>query len=147
MRMTFRLRLTLSAAAAALVLGFGVRAEAPFVYAIKGARVVTAAGPAIANGTVVIRNGLVDAVGADAQAPADAVVIDGAGLTVYPGLIDMGSSAGLDIQVPTQPPQTIRTTDEAERWKRSVMLRADVSAAECVKLDAPELSRLATTGI
>ena len=29
--------------------------------------------------------------------PADAVVIDGAGSTVYPGLIDMGTAAGLDI--------------------------------------------------
>jgi imidazolonepropionase-like amidohydrolase len=148
MRITSQLRLTIGVGAAALlVITLRVAAEAPYVYAIKGAHVVTAAGSPIASGTVVIRNGLIDAVGADVQPPSDAVVIDGAGLTVYPGLIDMGSSAGLDIQVPTQQPQTIRTTDEAERWKRSVMLRADVSAAEHVKLDAPELSRLASAGI
>ena len=147
MRMTLRLRFIACVAAAALVLGLGVHADAPFVYAIKGARVVTVTSSPISNGTVVIRNGLIDAVGADVQPPADAVVIDGAGLTVYPGLIDMGSSVGLDIQVPAQQPQTVRSTDEAERWKRSVVLRADVNAADHVKLDAPELSRLATSGI
>ena len=138
MRMTLRLRFIACVAAAALVLGLGVHADAPFVYAIRGARVVTVTSSPISNGTVVIRNGLIDAVGADVQPPADAVVIDGAGLTVYPGLIDMGSSVGLDIQVPAQQPQTVRSTDEAERWKRSVVLRADVNALDHVKLDAPE---------
>ena len=49
-------------------------------------------------GTIVLRNGLIDAVGADVQAPADAVVIDGSRDRVYPGLIDMGNAAGLDIR-------------------------------------------------
>ena len=70
------------------------RADAPHVYAIKGARLVTVAGAPVASGTIVVRNGLIDAVGADVQPPADAVVIDGAGSTVYPGLIDMGTRVG-----------------------------------------------------
>ena len=56
-------------------------------------------GAAVASGTIVVRNGLIEAVGADVQPPADAVVIDGAGSTVYPGLIDMGTSVGLDIDL------------------------------------------------
>jgi len=53
------------------------------------------AGPAIDKGNVVIRNGVITAVGAAAAVPADARVIDGAGLTVYPGLIDANSRIGM----------------------------------------------------
>jgi imidazolonepropionase-like amidohydrolase len=69
--------------------------NAPEVYAITNARIVTVAGPAIDRGTIVVRDGLVSAVGATVQPPADARVIDGNGLTVYPGLIDANSSIGL----------------------------------------------------
>src|SRR5882762_5602105 len=75
---------------AILTLAIGLRADTPNVYAIRGARIVTAAGAPIESGTVVIRRGTIDAVGASVAVPADAAVIDGAGLTVYPGLIDLG---------------------------------------------------------
>ena len=78
-----------AAAAFAVARADATRADVPHVYAIRGARQMTASGPPIASGTVVIRNGFIEAVGADVQAPADAMVIDGAGMTVYPGLIDM----------------------------------------------------------
>ncbi|OFW04837.1 MAG: hypothetical protein A3H96_10525 [Acidobacteria bacterium RIFCSPLOWO2_02_FULL_67_36] len=135
---------TIAALAATLALA---RAEAPRFYAIKGARLVTAAGADIPTGTLVIRNGLIEEVGADVQAPAGAVVIDGAGLTVYPGLVDMGTSAGLDVTVSQTPPANQRTTEEAERWKRSVIFRPDLEAADHIKADATELSRLASAGI
>src|SRR5688572_20279801 len=70
------------------------RADAPHVYAITGGRIVTSAGPALTSGTVVIRNGIIQAVGATVSVPDDALVIDAKGMTVYPGLIDMGSSVG-----------------------------------------------------
>ena len=57
-------------------------------YAITNARIVTVSGPTVERGTVVIRNGLIAAAGANVSAPPDARVIDGTGLTVYPGLID-----------------------------------------------------------
>jgi imidazolonepropionase-like amidohydrolase len=57
-------------------------------YAITNARIVTVSGPTLDRGTVVIRNGLIAAVGANVNAPSDARIVDGAGLTVYPGLID-----------------------------------------------------------
>lgn len=133
-------------AAAAATITIGVRADSPSVYAIRGARIVTAAGAPIASGTIVVRHGLIDAVGADVQAPAEAVVIEGAGLTVYPGLIDMGNSAGVDAATPTAP-ANFRTTEEAERYRRSVILRPDYDAASQVRPDAPELTRLAATGV
>ena len=58
------------------------------VWAIKDARIVTLAGPPIEKGTLVIRDGLIEAVGAAIPFPKDAEVIDGAKLTVYPGLMD-----------------------------------------------------------
>ena len=122
------------------------RADAPHIYAIRGARLVTAAGPVIANGTIVLRNGLIDAVGASVQPPADARVIDGAGLTIYPGLIDMGNGAGLEAPAAGTPP-TFRTLEEAERFKRSTILRPELEAAKALRPDAPELARLASAGI
>lgn len=66
----------------------------PSTYAITNARLVPVAGPAIERGTVVVRDGLIAAVGAGVSVPADARVIDGAGLTVYPGFIDGYSTLG-----------------------------------------------------
>ena len=76
----------------------GAERATPTVYAITNARIVTAApqGPGmIERGTIVIRNGVIQAVGASVATPADARVIDGNGLTVYPGLIDAHSSLGI----------------------------------------------------
>jgi imidazolonepropionase-like amidohydrolase len=64
-------------------------------YAITNAHIVPVSGAEIARGTVVVREGLIAAVGANVNAPSDARVIDGVGLTVYPGLIDANSTLGL----------------------------------------------------
>ncbi len=64
-------------------------------YAITNARIVTVSGPVIERGTVVVRNGLIAAAGANVNAPPDARVIDGAGLTVYPGWSDSYTDLGL----------------------------------------------------
>jgi imidazolonepropionase-like amidohydrolase len=68
--------------------GLAAHADAPGVHAIVGARIVTAPGQVIEKGTIVMRDGLIAAVGAKVAVPADARVWDGTGLTVYPGLID-----------------------------------------------------------
>jgi len=75
-------------------------ADAPGVYAITGGTVHPVSGPDIANGTVVIRNGLVEAVGANVTIPADATTIDATGLHVYPGLIDAQTSLGFAAATP-----------------------------------------------
>src|SRR6266850_8471435 len=73
-------------------------------YAITNARIVPVSGPVIERGAIVIRNGLISAVGANVSAPADARVIDGNGLTVYPGLIDSYTSLGLPEAAPSPSP-------------------------------------------
>lgn len=67
----------------------------PGVYAITGARIVTLAGANIENGTVLIRDGKIAAVGASVGVPADAKVIDAKGLEVYPGMFDPVTQTGL----------------------------------------------------
>ena len=69
------------------------------VFAIRNARIVTVSGPDIENGTVVIRDGKIEAVGATVNVPAGAQTIDGRGLSVYPGMIDAGTNMGL-VEVP-----------------------------------------------
>ena len=64
-------------------------------FAITGARIVTVSGATIENGTVVIQNGKITGVGANATVPAGAERIDGKGLTVFPGMIDAGTNMGL----------------------------------------------------
>ena len=89
-------------ATALLVLCVSAMAEDPPI-AIQNARIVTVSGPVIARGTVVIRKGLIEAVGENVQIPADAVVIAGEGLTVYPGLIDALTNVGIPSLAPPLP--------------------------------------------
>jgi imidazolonepropionase-like amidohydrolase len=67
----------------------------PRYFAITHARVVPVAGPAIENGTVVVAKGLIQAVGTNVTIPPEAWVIEGKGLTIYPGLIDAGTTVGI----------------------------------------------------
>jgi imidazolonepropionase-like amidohydrolase len=64
-------------------------------YAIRNVRIVTVTGPVIESGTVVIASGKIAAVGADASVPPGAKVIDGKGLSVYPGMMDADTEIGL----------------------------------------------------
>jgi imidazolonepropionase-like amidohydrolase len=64
-------------------------------YAITNAKIVTVSGPEIARGTVVIADGKIAAVGANVAVPSGARTIDANGFTVYPGMMDAGTSMGL----------------------------------------------------
>lgn len=85
---------------AAICLFFGAPADAQS-YAITNAKIVTVSGATIDKGTIVVRNGLIAAVGANVTAPADAQVFDATGLTVYPGFFDALTSLGLPSAAPT----------------------------------------------
>ena len=82
-------------------------------YAIRNARIVTVSGPEIESGTIVIRNGRIEAVGANVPTPAGAAEIDARGLSVYPGMIDLGTSMGL-VEVGQGAPGTVDTAEVGE---------------------------------
>jgi len=69
--------------------------QSPAVVAITHAKIVTLAGSPIEDGTLVIKDGKIAAVGASLEVPAGAQVIDGKGLQVYPGLFDAVTQMGL----------------------------------------------------
>ncbi len=68
----------------------------PVVYAIKDAKIIAAPGKVHEPGTIVVRGGVIEAVGPakDVVVPFDAEVIEGKGLTVYPGFIDLYTTVG-----------------------------------------------------
>ena len=80
------------------------------VFAIRNARIVTVSGPDIENGTIVIRDGKIEAVGANVTVPTGAETIDGSGLSVYPGMIDAGTNMGL-VEVPQGANGTVDTSE------------------------------------
>jgi imidazolonepropionase-like amidohydrolase len=123
-------------------LAFGDRLWAPSsaqtggeTYAIRNARIVTVSGPVIERGTVVIANGRITAVGADAQVPANAKVIDATNLSVYPGMIDAGSEIGL-----TEISSVSGSVDTAEIGDNNANIHVDVAIH-------PDSSHIAVTRV
>lgn len=66
-------------------------------WALTNARIQTVTKGVIEKGTVLIRKGLIEAVGPSVTVPSDARVLDLSGKTVSPGLLDLTSSLGLAI--------------------------------------------------
>jgi len=78
----------------------GLRDNPPGVHALTGARVVVAPGRVLEDATVVIRDGVIDAVGAGVAPPADARVWEMEGRTLYPGFIDAYADVGMREALP-----------------------------------------------
>ena len=64
-------------------------------FALTNARIETVTNGVIENGTLIIRNAEIIAIGANVEIPADAEIIDCEGQTIYPGMIDSGTQLGL----------------------------------------------------
>ena len=108
----------------------GGTASPSHVYAIRDAKVVTLAGSPVEHGTVVIRDGKIAAVGAAVEVPADAQVIDGKGLEVYPGLFDAVSDLGLtEVEAVNA---TVDTTDVGTYNPQLVAMAAVHPASELI---------------
>lgn len=67
----------------------------PQYFAIRGVNVVPVSGPRLENATVIVSRGIIKAVAKDAAIPDEAWVIEGKGLTVYPGFIDSFTDVGI----------------------------------------------------
>jgi imidazolonepropionase-like amidohydrolase len=107
-------------------------AAADVVVALVGGRVLPVSGPALEKATVVLRGGVIAAVGADVAVPPGARVIDAAGLTLTPGLIDAFSGIGLPSRPATgsggsaasAPDPLAAETDVLDRVKLADALKA-----------------------
>jgi len=99
----FQRKLLLAAFALVPLCGISVGAEEPRYFAIRHARIVPVSGPEIKSGTVVIAKGLIVAVGENVEIPPEAWIIEGKGLTVYPGFINALSDLGLGPPAPAGP--------------------------------------------
>jgi len=89
--------------------------SATTTYALKGVDVVQAPGQVLDSATVVVRDGVIDAVGPNVQVPYDARSVEGDSLVVYPGFIDGLSHAGVEMpdseddeaEDPSDPPRDV----------------------------------------
>ena len=88
------MRAGLTTAALCALAAMGSTAAAQTV-AITGGRVFPVSGPVIENGTVLMRDGKIVAVGANVAIPADARRIDAAGRWVTPGLVNAATALGV----------------------------------------------------
>ncbi|CAN5215567.1 amidohydrolase family protein [soil metagenome] len=121
-----------------VVFGLSVFAQSRTdTFAITNAQIFTVSGPNLAKGTIVIRDGLIESVGENVKVPADARIIDGTGLVVYPGFIDAYTSLGI-AAAPTTPRVPGQTAPAAQTQPVSNSnyadgLRAEETAAEQIK--------------
>ena len=126
--MRFPLSLTfLASILAGSALAQGNDPGAPRVWAITGAKIVTAPGKTISSGTLVLRDGLIEAVGEKVNVPGDATVIDGKGWTLYPGFIDASTRLGMPTDLPKP--------ERGDRYPVAA-IQAENSAASLLKPDA-----------
>jgi imidazolonepropionase-like amidohydrolase len=78
----------------------GLRENTPRLHVLRGATVFTKPGEKIENGTIVLRDGFIEAIGgADLEAPANARSWDLSGMIVYAGFIDAASLLGSSVSI------------------------------------------------
>lgn len=93
------MRIGTLAAWVAILLGLGTGqafAAPPAKLALTGARIITVSGDDLPEGTILIENGRITAVGTDVELPYDAVEIELDGKVIFPGMFDSDSWQGLD---------------------------------------------------
>ncbi len=113
----------------------GLRQNTPRVHALTGARIVIAPGRIVEKGTVVVRDGVIEAVGS-IDAPADARVWDLDGKTIYAGFIDSYGETSIS-----------STTANSSSPYWNPLITPQVSVAEHYKADADLNKKLRNQGV
>lgn len=123
----------------------GLRQNTPKVHAFTNAKIVVAPGVTIEKGTMVIRDGVIEAIGSSITTPPDAKISDMSGKTIYPGLIETYSSLGMPTKKETRPapegtqaettpgPGSLNPNVRPER-NASEMFKPDPKAAESLRV-------------
>jgi hypothetical protein len=114
------------------------------VWAVKDCRVVTQTGTPIEKGTLVIADGLIEAVGTEVTIPAEAEVIDGSKFTVYPGLIDALGKSLLKLPERKFDPMKVYSGDYTDADKG---ITPELKAFDYFEINKTTLEKYHTCGI
>ncbi len=106
--------------------------------ALRGATIHTMTNGTIENGTIVFENGVITALGADVQVPANARVVDATGKHVYPGLIDAYSTVGIT---------EIGAVDVSNDINELGMFNPNVRAEVAVNAESRHIGTTRTSGV
>ncbi|MCW3096701.1 MAG: hypothetical protein JWL77_2319, partial [Chthonomonadaceae bacterium] len=140
-----------------LCLGLGLgalpavaQAPTPDTFALVGVRVEVGDGRVIDKTTILLRHGIIAAIGPDVKVPADAEVIKGDGLTVYPGFIDGQMISGFTL--PAAQPDQDKAPDTGSDAPASMRLanrkgiRPEIRAVDYLTLTDITLSPIRQAG-
>ncbi len=138
-----------SAAAQTSFPTYGVADKRPTTYAITNAMLVTAPGQAPVRGSLLVADGIVQAVGATVTVPSHATVIDAKGAWLYPGFIDAWSDYGVPALKPNNDDffrvQQMKTkADGPGSWNQAV--RPEFALANVFKTDGEAATKLRALG-
>ncbi len=105
------------------------------VIAITNARFFPISGAPIERGTMVVRDGRIEAVGANVAVPAGAEVVDAGGQDVYPGFIDARTTIGLSEPGPRGFDDTNEMLDINAAVRAQVAYQADSDAIPVARVN------------
>jgi imidazolonepropionase-like amidohydrolase len=108
------------------------------VIAIRGAKIIPVVGAEIDGGTILIRDGKIDAVGKDVAIPSGAEIVDAKGLCAYPGMIDSYSFLGL---------QEISGVSATVDNRETGRINPQVRAIEALRYDSMHIPIARSNGI
>jgi len=80
-----------------------VVADTDDIYAVKAGKIITVTSNVIENGIIIIKDGIIQAVGQNIEIPIDAEVIEADSMWVYPGFIDSFTSLAIKKPKASQP--------------------------------------------
>lgn len=128
----------------------GVYDKRPGVYAFTNATIFTDYQTTLQNATLIIKEGVIEAIGTGIPIPAGASVLDLKGKTVYPGLVDLYSTYGMPEEKSARvsradgPPQMESAKRGPYSWNQAI--RPETDASESFTQNAGEADALRKMG-
>jgi len=107
--------------------------------AIKGATVLTATHGSIENGTVLLENGKIKAVGAQIPVPANAKIVDAKGKFITPGLVNPHSHTGIYPLLGLQ--------GNVDLSEANSNINSNIRSMDAVDTSDPEIARAVSGGV
>ena len=115
---------------------FGLRSNPPTAFAFTQAKIVVRPGEVIEDATLLIRDGVIQAIGQEIEVPGDAQIINSEGFTLYPGFIEPFATLGKHDDAPDTP--------EPHHWNN--MIRPERDAIDVFRADAEDYAPLREQG-